>query len=104
MSKPSSPTVSPTSASQPRRCRNLQDVADGITERRFRKIVLMTGAGISTSAGIPDFRSPETGLFAQLSKYDLPFPEVGEAERTCLSALTPRRPSLRLSATCDDLL
>lgn len=64
------------SPDRPRRPRNLQDIADGITERRYRKIVLMTGAGISTSAGIPDFRSPKTGLFAQLSKYDLPFPEA----------------------------
>ena len=32
----------------------------------------MTGAGISTSAGIPDFRSPETGLYHNLEKYNLP--------------------------------
>ncbi|CAF1006112.1 unnamed protein product [Adineta steineri] len=39
-------------------------------------IVVMAGAGISTSAGIPDFRSPETGLYSQLEKYNLPFPEA----------------------------
>ena len=32
--------------------------------------------GISTSAGIPDFRSPETGLYSNLSKYNLPYPEA----------------------------
>lgn len=36
----------------------------------------MAGAGISTGAGIPDFRSPVTGLYASLAKYDLPYPEA----------------------------
>ncbi|KAL3488105.1 silent information regulator protein Sir2p [Aspergillus germanicus] len=37
------------------------------TLRRHRKIVVIAGAGISTSAGIPDFRSNE-GLFKTLQK------------------------------------
>ena len=44
-------------------------------EGRFKKVVVLTGAGISVSAGIPDFRSPKTGLYANLGKYDLPRPE-----------------------------
>ena len=37
-------------------------------------VVVMAGAGISVSAGIPDFRTPGTGLYDNLQKYDLPEP------------------------------
>ena len=41
----------------------------------FKKIIFMVGAGISTTAGIPDFRS-KTGLFKQLQeKYNMQSPE-----------------------------
>lgn len=50
-------------------------VAKGITEGRFKKIVVMVGAGISVAAGIPDFRTPGTGLYDNLQKYDLPDPQ-----------------------------
>jgi len=36
------------------------------------RIVVCCGAGISTSAGIPDFRSPGTGLYDNLQRFDLP--------------------------------
>jgi NAD-dependent deacetylase sirtuin 2 len=41
---------------------------------RARHIVVAAGAGISTGAGIPDFRSPGTGLYDNLQKYNLPNP------------------------------
>ena len=41
-----------------------------------KNIVVMTGAGLSTAAGIPDFRSPGTGLYDNLQKYDLPSPQA----------------------------
>ena len=47
---------------------------NNITNKKYSKIVFMVGAGISTSAGIPDFRS-NTGLFKQLQdKYNLSKP------------------------------
>ncbi|KAL5392791.1 hypothetical protein DPSP01_000490 [Paraphaeosphaeria sporulosa] len=56
--------------------RTLEAVADYIKDGRARRIVVMTGAGISTSAGIPDFRSPDTGLYANLARLNLPYAEA----------------------------
>uniref|UniRef100_A0A8D0ABY8 NAD-dependent protein deacetylase n=1 Tax=Sander lucioperca TaxID=283035 RepID=A0A8D0ABY8_SANLU len=54
----------------------LDAVARYIKSGKCKNIICMVGAGISTSAGIPDFRSPGTGLYANLRKYDLPYPEA----------------------------
>jgi len=47
-----------------------------LKEGKFKKILVMTGAGISVSAGIPDFRSPKTGVYDNLKDYNLPTPEA----------------------------
>ncbi|XP_068562651.1 NAD-dependent protein deacetylase sirtuin-2 [Cebidichthys violaceus] len=54
----------------------LDGVAQYIKSGKCKNIICMVGAGISTSAGIPDFRSPGTGLYANLQKYNLPYPEA----------------------------
>lgn len=54
----------------------LEGVARYMLSERCHRVICLVGAGISTSAGIPDFRSPSTGLYANLQKYHLPYPEA----------------------------
>ena len=41
-----------------------------------KNVVFLTGAGTSVAAGIPDFRTPGIGLYSNLDKYNLPYPEA----------------------------
>ncbi|KAJ3261153.1 NAD-dependent protein deacetylase sirtuin-2 [Boothiomyces macroporosus] len=52
---------------------SLAAFAEYIKKNNCKNIIVMTGAGISTSA---DFRTPGTGLYDNLQKYNLPFPEA----------------------------
>ena len=54
----------------------IEDISEYILNGSAKNIICMTGAGISVSAGIPDFRTPGTGLYSQLEKYKLPEPEA----------------------------
>ncbi|KAK2750666.1 Sir2 histone deacetylase Hst2 [Myotisia sp. PD_48] len=71
-SKPIDDSVSPRTLES----RTIQAVAKRIQDGKITKVVVMTGAGISTSAGIPDFRSPDTGIYANLARLNLPHPEA----------------------------
>jgi len=54
---------------------DLDGIAAYIKEKNVKNVIFMCGAGISVSAGIPDFRSPETGLFSRLKEMGLSTPE-----------------------------
>ncbi|OEU16136.1 NAD-dependent deacetylase sirtuin-2 [Fragilariopsis cylindrus CCMP1102] len=54
----------------------MEELAELIQNGKAKRIIVLCGAGISTGAGIPDFRSPGTGLYDNLSKYNLPYPEA----------------------------
>jgi len=53
---------------------DIDGVVEYVKEGKAKNIIVMAGAGISTSAGIPDFRTPGTGLYDNLQKYNLPYP------------------------------
>ena len=55
---------------------SVEGIAKYIKSGQCEKIVVMIGAGISTAAGIPDFRSPGSGLYDNVAKYNLPFPQA----------------------------
>lgn len=52
----------------------LAQLVQHIKNGAIKRILLVTGAGLSTSAGIPDFRTPGTGLYDNLQRYNLPRP------------------------------
>eukprot|EP00928_Gymnodinium_smaydae_P031410 TRINITY_DN23058_c0_g1_i1.p1 TRINITY_DN23058_c0_g1~~TRINITY_DN23058_c0_g1_i1.p1 ORF type:complete len:334 (-),score=30.41 TRINITY_DN23058_c0_g1_i1:192-1127(-) len=50
---------------------------EGIAEclQDAKNVIVLVGAGVSTSCGIPDFRTPGSGLYDNLQKYKIPRPE-----------------------------
>ncbi|KAI0057778.1 NAD-dependent deacetylase sirtuin-2 [Artomyces pyxidatus] len=56
--------------------KDIPALAEYMKSDACKNVYVMMGAGVSTSAGIPDFRSPETGLYANLARLNLPYPEA----------------------------
>ncbi|KDQ12037.1 hypothetical protein BOTBODRAFT_34903 [Botryobasidium botryosum FD-172 SS1] len=56
--------------------KDLAAIASYIKSGKCKNVFIMAGAGISTAAGIPDFRSPDTGIYSNLEKLGLPNPEA----------------------------
>lgn len=64
---------------------NVQDLYDSLANGSYKSIVLVLGAGISVSAGIPDFRSPG-GLFDAVQEhFGKKFPKVMKQPEHLLS-------------------
>ncbi|XP_008303106.1 NAD-dependent protein deacetylase sirtuin-3 [Stegastes partitus] len=72
----SSGSTSDASSFKPSSRGGLASVARLVKLGRCKNVVVVAGAGISTASGIPDFRTPGTGLYANLEKYNIPYPEA----------------------------
>ncbi|KAH8551390.1 DHS-like NAD/FAD-binding domain-containing protein [Umbelopsis sp. PMI_123] len=58
-----------------RRLENVNTIEDVVEiMKNAKNIMVLTGAGVSVSCGIPDFRS-ETGIYARLDEFDLDDPQ-----------------------------
>ena len=55
---------------------SIDAVGQLLQQHRAKNVLVLAGAGISVAAGIPDFRSPGTGLYDNLNEYGLPYAEA----------------------------
>ncbi|KAA8497310.1 NAD-dependent protein deacetylase Sirt2 [Porphyridium purpureum] len=69
-----SPQAPPEKAEKPRQDAAIDALAQELYEGKYKNILVIAGAGVSTAAGVPDFRSPKTGLYANLGRFKLESP------------------------------
>lgn len=55
--------------------KQLGPLVEAVKDKR-KKVTFFLGAGVSTACGIPDFRSPKTGLYDNLQRLNLPYAEA----------------------------
>ncbi|CAF4967240.1 unnamed protein product, partial [Rotaria magnacalcarata] len=55
---------------------SIDQLIESLKNGKYKRIVTLVGAGISTPSGIPDFRTPGTGLYDNLQRYNIPYPEA----------------------------
>ncbi|CAH1406239.1 unnamed protein product [Nezara viridula] len=54
----------------------LEGIAQYIIKKPCKNIVVLSGAGISTNSGLPDVRTPGTGLYYTLDATTVPYPHA----------------------------
>ncbi|KAJ0413191.1 DHS-like NAD/FAD-binding domain-containing protein [Aspergillus carlsbadensis] len=54
----------------------LDNIITSLKTGHTKNILILCGAGLSTTSGLPDFRSPKSGLYAKLTPLQLPYPEA----------------------------
>ena len=72
-------------------------MADLISNAKPKSVLVMAGAGLSTPSGIPDFRSPGSGLYDNLAQYNLPYPE---ARKSIFATGSGARGLIRIPLLC----
>ena len=55
---------------------DIKGLANYIKNGYCQKILILTGAGISVKSGIPDFRSPGTGIYDNIKNFNISNPEL----------------------------
>ncbi|KAL4938950.1 hypothetical protein BDV06DRAFT_225481 [Aspergillus oleicola] len=65
-----------TQPTNPAQSASIDEICKLIKSGSIKNITVLSGAGLSTSTGLPDFRTPSVGLYARLSPLQLPYPEA----------------------------